>query len=345
MRSRPGALALPALASLVIVAQACSGKPEVSFAIAMPDDVRAQTAWFEIGVYRGASCEALAPLLANGVPDTATSRFAFARDTTPLPSTGELESGSYAFAGVARAGDCGVIAAACTVIDVDEKKTVTVELSPTAAPSGACGAGSVCAASRCVPAGDRNDPSVGAQCSLELLGAGPLASAAAGGGTTVSAPAIAATPNGFVIVYREIDPNGTTARVTILPIDTAGGSFDAMRPLLNGRCATSKETDGIGLVMNGVDGQIVLARSACSGKPGLELLSFASKPEVTVNPDFRSSDSPLAQRLVLSPGHVAARGPNASVIVFNEDGASRIATILPAAASRHRAAPSAARRA
>jgi hypothetical protein len=169
---------------------------------------------------------------------------------------------------------------------------------------------------------------VGAQCSLELLGAGPLANPVGGGGTLVSAPAIATTPSGFVIVYREIDPNGASARVTVLPVDPAGGALDATRPLLKGRCANSEETDGIGLVTNGGDGQIVLARSACGGKPGLELLSFSSKPEVTIDPKFLSSDSATAQKLSLSGGHVMATRSGGSVVVFTEDGASRIATVV-----------------
>jgi hypothetical protein len=178
-----------------------------------------------------------------------------------------------------------------------------------------------------VPANDNADPSVGARCSLELLGAGPLANPVGGGGTLVSAPAIAATPSGFVIVYREIDPNGASARVTVLPIDPAGGALAPTRPLLTGRCANSDEVDGVGLLMNGSDGQIVLARPACGASPGLELLGFSTKPDVTIDPNFRSSDSPTAQKLALSAGHVVAGRSGGGVVVFTEDGTARIATV------------------
>ena len=329
-RSPLGALLpLLALVTLVVVAPACKGKPQISFEIAVPNAVVQETVWLEIGAYRDASCGAVGPMLMNGVPDSASARVAFRRDSPAAPSLGDLDTGSYAFAAVAKADDCGVLATGCVEVNVGKVNSISISMTAGASPSGACGVGSVCEAARCVPANDNKNPSVGAQCSLELLGAGPLANPIGGAGTSVSAPAIASTPTGFVVAYREIESNGTSARVTVLPIDAAGGALDPTRPLLKGRCAGSEETDGVGLVMNGADGQIVLARSACSAKPGLELLSFKSKPEVTIDTNFRSSDSPTAQKLVLSGGHVAARGTGAGVVVFNEDGAGRIATIVP----------------
>jgi hypothetical protein len=323
-------LLVAVLVSVVVVAPACKGKTEVGLEIGIPSDVVEQTVWFEVGAFRDARCSALRPMLMDGVPEGATSRVAFRRQAdVPPPPVGDLKSGSYAFAAVARAEDCGVLAAGCVEVDVADVDKVAIPMDPEDGKSGACGLGAACQAARCVPANDNADPSVGAQCSLELLGAGPLANPVGGGGTLVSAPAIATTPSGFVIVYREIDPNGASARVTVLPVDPGGGALDATRPLLKGRCANSDETDGVGLVMNGSDGQIVLARSACGGRPGLELLTFTSKPQITIDPNFRSSDSPTAQKLTLSGGHVAATRPGNSVVVFTQDGASRIATVQP----------------
>jgi hypothetical protein len=42
-----------------------------------------------------------------------------------------------------------------------------------------------------------------------------------------------------------------------------------------------------------------------------------------------TADSPTSQKLVLSGGHVAARGAAASVVVFTDDGANRISTVVP----------------
>jgi hypothetical protein len=311
-----------------VIGPACKGKPEVGLEIALPSDVVPNTVWFEVGAFKDASCDAVGPMLMNGVPEGAATRVAFRRDEAQSPKFGDLATGKYAFGAVAKGEDCAVLATGCVEAEMGSTDKVAIGLVATDAPSGACGLGASCQAARCVPANDNADPSVGAQCSLELLGAGPLENPVGGGGTLVSAPAIATTPSGFVIVYREIDPNGASARVTVLPVDPAGGALDATRPLLKGRCANSDETDGIGLVTNGSDGQIVLARPACGGKPGLELLSFSSKPEVTIDPNFRSSDSLTAQKLALSGGHVAATRSGGSVVVFTEDGASRIATVV-----------------
>lgn len=319
-----------AVSSVGIVGPGCKGKPEVGLEIGVPNQVVPNVFWFEVSAYRDARCEAVAPMLMNGVPEGAATRIAFRRDEPKSPRFGDLATGKYAFAAVARAEDCAVLATGCVEAEMGSSDTVSINMAAADPPSGACGLGASCQAARCVPANDNADPSVGAHCSLELLGAGPLANPVGGGGTLVSAPAIATTPSGFVIVYREIDPNGASARVTVLPVDPAGGALDPTRPLLKGRCANSDETDGIGLMTNGSDGQIILARSACGGRPGLEMLSFTSKPEVAINPKFLSSDSPTAQKVVLSGGHVAAtRAGGAGVVVFTEDGASRIATVEP----------------
>lgn len=330
-----GSFVRPAIAiaglAITIFAPSCKGEQEVSFEIQVPSAVVADTVWFEVAAYKDARCGALAPMLMDGVPEGATKRIAFKKEqANAAPKIGDLATGSYAFAAVARGEDCGVLATGCTEAEMGDADNVTIPMAGADGKTGACGLGAACQAARCVPANDNADPSVGAACSLELLGAGPLANPVGGGGTLVSAPAIATTPAGFVIVYREIDPSGASARVTVLPIDPAGGALDATRPLLKGRCANSEETDGVGLVMNGVDGKIVLARSACGGRPGLELLSFTSKPQVTIDPNFRSSDSPTAQKLVLSGGHVAATRPGGSIVAFTEDGTTRIATLTPA---------------
>lgn len=319
-----GAGAIAAVASIT----SCKGTPEISFEIAVPKSLVSQTTWFEIAAYKDASCTALKPKLANGTPDGAAKRVAFRRDAKTTPKVGDMPSGKYAFAAVAKGDDCSVLATGCVEAEVPSTDSVSVPMSALDEPTGACGTGASCQAARCVPANDNANPSVGAGCSLELLGSGPLANPVGGGNTMVSAPSIAATPSGFVIVYREIDPNGASARITILPIDPAGGASDPQRPLLSGRCADSEETDGVGLLMNGGDGQIVLARSACGATPGLELLAFTSTPQITVDPNFHSSDSPAPSVLALSMGHVAAdRGDGTGVIAFIEDGQSRVATI------------------
>jgi hypothetical protein len=315
-----------ALLTVLATGAACRGKPKVGFEIGLPQDLVDTTAWFEIAAYRDASCSAVAPMLANGVPDGATVRIAFRRDDTTTPTVGDLPRGKYAFAAVAKDEECAILASGCTDAKVPDTDKVVVPMSETDEPTGGCGQGAACQAGRCVPANDNADPSVGAGCSLELLGSGPLATGG-GAGTLVSAPAIEATPSGFVVVYREVDPNGTTAKITILPIDPAGGALPPARPSLGNRCGTLTENDGVGLAMNGKDGVLMVARPSCGeSQGGLEVLAFDSKPEITT--EGASRLLPLtAASVSLSAGHVAANKPSASVLAFVEDGVANVAGV------------------
>lgn len=316
-----------ALRALVLVAAfgaACRGKPEIGFEIALPSALVDSAAWFEIGAFRDAKCSALGPMLAGGIPDGATARVAFARDEPNGPKIGDIPRASYAFGAVARDDQCAVIAIGCAEADVGKTDDVLVPMREVETPVGACGVGASCQAARCVPANDNADPSVGAGCSLELLGSGPLANPVGGGGTLVSAPAVAATPSGFVIVYREVDPNGAGARLTILPIDIGGGAPDPLRPGLPGRCANSDETDGVGVAIDGDRGMIALARAPCGTKPALELLNFETAPAVG---PFLVSTSPNDTRVLLSPSRPVAARASGNVVVYTEGGTARIANM------------------
>ena len=325
---------LAAIVAVVLAGGACSGKKNVGLEIQLDKALVADVVWFEVGAFRDASCTAVSPMLADGIPQAASGRVAFRRDARSTPVFGNLDRGKYAFAAVARAADCGVLATACSEVDVASADSVSLGMRATDAPSGACGKGAVCEAACCVPASDNQDPSVGTQCSLELLGAGPLA-LSLGAGSSLSAPAISSTPSGFVIAYKEIDSSGAAARITVLPIDPAGGALSPGTAALKGRCATD-ETDGVGLVLNAADGKLILARSACGSKPALEVLSFKTTPEVTINQAFLPAESSTVQRFALSNAHVIAAqsgsGSGSNVVVYTEDGAAKIASILPGAA-------------
>jgi len=215
-----------------LAGEACKGNRQVGLNITVPADLVDTTAWFEIGAFRDGSCDSLLPLLGNGVPQGATSRVAFRRDDTATPVFGDIPNAKYAFAAVARDETCGVLATGCQEYDVNKVDTVAITLSAsTDSTLGKCPEGASCQAAKCVPANDNSDPSVGANCSLELIGAGPLAAPVGGQGTLVSAPAIVPTTTGFTIAYREIDPNGgSEAKLTILPIDLGGGALQPERP-------------------------------------------------------------------------------------------------------------------
>lgn len=322
-----------ALAFCLAAGAACKGSRDVALEITLPSDLVSTTVWFEVGAYKDASCAAVLPMLANGVPEGATARVAFRRQDASGPKFGDIPNGKYVFAAVARDEECAVLAMGCNEEDVGDTSKVAIRMDAIDEPSGKCTVGAVCQAAKCVPANDNSDPSVGAGCSLELLGAGPLVNSAGGQGTLMSAPAIATTSTGFVIVYRELDPNGGGARIILLPIDSAGGALTPEKPGLPDRCATSDETDGLGLVMRNDDtGMIALARAPCGGKPALELLNFTATidgaPGVTLG-KFLVSTSPRDTRVTLGAARASALRPGGGLVVFSEGGVGRIANMDP----------------
>jgi hypothetical protein len=322
-----------ALAVCFVLGAACNGNRDVGLEITLPSDLVSTTAWFEVGAFKDARCAAVGPMLASGVPEGATARVAFRREDTMGPKFGDIPNGTYAFAAVARDEECTVLARGCKEVDVGDTDRVAIRMDAADEPTGKCPQGASCQAAKCVPANDNTDPSVGAGCSLELLGAGPLVNAAETEGTLMSAPAIAATTAGFMIVYRQLDPNGGGARLILLPIDSAGGALGPEKPTLPGRCAGSDETDGIGLVVNGEDGMIAIARSACDGKPALELLNFKTTsdlaPGLPTIGRFLVSSSPTGVRVALGPARASALRPGGGLVVFSEGGVARIAHMDP----------------
>src|SRR5436305_1630365 len=72
-------------------------------------------------------------------------------------------------------------------------------------------------------------PTVGAGCSLVLLGAGPFADPLVTSGGLASAPGVAPTDTGFLVAYREYDPFSGAARLTVVPVDQGGGALPAQQ--------------------------------------------------------------------------------------------------------------------
>jgi hypothetical protein len=315
----------------VAVGAACKG--EIGLELKVPHDVRAKTAWFEIGGYKDGHCDALLPMLSNGLPEGATARVAF-KPNDPVPKLGQMPNGKYAMAAVARGDSCEVLASGCNDQDLGSTGSLTIDLhAETEDGSGKCSKNASCQAVQCVPANDNGNPSVGAGCSLELIGAGPLAKPAGGEGTEVSAPAIAATSIGFVIVYREADPSGSGARITILPIDRSGGSLAPQRPPLPNPCSNASQTDGVGLIVNKDAALMALAKPPCGAKPELQLLNFTAIPDsndsLAVGKFFVSA-SPNGDKVTLGAARSSALVGGQNLVVFAESGQGRIAHMDPA---------------
>ncbi|WP_394827039.1 hypothetical protein [Pendulispora albinea] len=307
----PCVFLVAACAIAVVGGAACDRKPEVSFTLRAPAGIRDQTAWYEIGVFANAACPT-DEQLAAGIPIAgATARAAFRRDSPTRPAIGDLARGSYAFAAVAKGENCSVLAAGCTSVDVGDSHDVTIALNVKNPPSPGCGEGTVCTNAQCAPSNDNGQPSVGAGCSLELLGAGPLGNPLGLSGTIVSQPAIVPTERGFLIAYREYDAIQGLSRLTFIPLDPGGGMGRITTKDLPGRCATSEEADAVGLAyapgQGGQAGQglAVVARATCNEKSGFDLFNLDSSGTVTKSAEDTSASFNGA-KLALSPAHAVA---------------------------------------
>lgn len=332
-----------ALALLFVLGVACQGSSDLALEITVPGDLVSKTKWFEVAAYRDTRCKALGPMLLNGLPEGLTARAAFEKDPKKSPPVfGKIPNGQYAFGAVARDKDCTVLARGCTEEpDVSDASKIVIELEEAKGETGKCPTGTSCQAARCVPANDNQDPSVGAGCSLELLGAGALLHVAEGG-ALMSAPAIAPTSTGFIIAYRENAGIGGAARLILLPVDAAGGLYGADKRDLNTSqgpilqdCAREAETDGIGLVTEGENGMLVIANSCgrldrAEGSvegPMLQLVPFDVKEDGKNLVAFASTNflTPTSVPAKLGAARSAVGGMAAALTVYTEDGTAKIA--------------------
>lgn len=301
--ARAGAAALLAVLALILL-QACRKRPNVSVVVDVPSSIADATKWVEIGAYGGVSCNALAPLLPGGIPpEGAAARVAF-EPTRPSPPLGDLPKAKYAFAAVGKDASCGVIAIGCRDVDVRVDTSVDIPLVATQG-AGPCPAGASCLEARCVPGADNGDPALGANCSMELVGAGPLGDPLIVAGGVVSAPAIAANASGFVVAYREYDPFGGQARVTLIQIDNGGGATPLPVTVLPDRCPSGDESDAIGLAFSPdfAAGLAAVSRAPCNPKPtGIDFLQLDGNGNVASS-GFEGKGS---LRRILSPAHALA---------------------------------------
>ncbi|WP_394837849.1 hypothetical protein LVJ94_13135 [Pendulispora rubella] len=301
--------AWPLVALASFADTACNRKPELSFTLHVPDGVRDQATWYEVGVFADAACPSGAQLSA-GIPTTGTrARVAFRSGTKTPPAIGDLPRGTYAFAAVAKKDDCTVLATGCSSLDVGDANEVSITLKAKETPSGACGEGTVCTNAQCTPSTDNDQPSVGAGCSLELVGAGPLGNPLGSAGTIMSYPAIVPTEKGFLVAYREYDAIQGRSRLTFAPIDSGGGLGTLVTQDLPDRCNTAEEADAVGLAYEKDRGLAVVARALCNDKAGFDLLAVDAAGTITKQ-GAETGAFVASARLSLSSAHAVAKAPS-----------------------------------
>lgn len=297
---------------------ACNKKPTLSFSLDVPGDVASRAAWYEIGAFAGTTCPPSSQF-AGGLPAGYSARVSFAANSKNPPGIDTLTRSTYAFAGVARADDCSVIGVGCTVVDVANADSVSIPLRVNDPPSGACSGGSICKNAQCITSSDNGDPSIGAGCSLDLLGAGPFADPYQPSGILTSAPVVVAVDDGFIVGYREYDPNLGEARLALLPIDSSGGPGPVHFETLE-TCADVDESDALGMAFSGENGLVVSARPNCSGSGGFDLFELAKDTSIVpggygvVTSDIGTSS------ITLSNAHAVAPAPSGFYVAFSKDG-------------------------
>lgn len=305
---------------LVAVMGGACGDPDVSVMVSIPKGAGAK--WVEIGAFSGGVCPPIGEL-AGGLPNAGmVARVAF--DAASPKPMGHLPAASYGFAAVARAEDCSVLATGCAVVDVTRARDISISLASSSGGDAAkCTSGEVCLDARCVPPSGVDDPSFGQGCTMELVGAGPLPNAVAGG-PQISAPAVVAAGDGFVIGYMETLSSGGS-RVTLVPIDADGGALQATAPFPLKHCKSDTLAYGGDALLLSLasmtDGLVAVSHPPCT-QGGLDLIgaksdgSFGALTFAT----FASSD------LRLSTHALAPASGAAYVVAFRENGTSKLTT-------------------
>lgn len=293
----------------------------MSFEILLPSAVADAAQWMELGVLPGA-CPAPAQLAAGIPPTGAVVRLAFQKGDASPPAIGDLKKASYAFAAAARGADCSVLATGCTVVDVTQARDVSITMTATATPTGACSASETCSSGRCAPSTNPDDPGIGAGCSMELVGAGPFGVPIDDSGDTASAPALAVTETGFLVAYREYSQGDGVARLTVGAIDEGGALTVPTPTMLPGQCPGQDESDAVGLAYLGGTGIVLSARPSCGqgASAGLDALQVDASGNVQ-----KTTFDPTADSLGLSDAHaVTLTGASSGWLAYLDNGASAV---------------------
>jgi hypothetical protein len=297
----------------------CASAPKATFELDVPQSIATQSAWYEVGLF-GHGCPA-ETLLQGGIPLQGTiDRLAFAAGTTSPPGVGTIPNGSYGLAAVARASDCSVIAAGCSTYQVSRGGTLSVSLSAVrGAPLGACGTGAACDHAACVPVADAGASSLGASCSLAIVGQGPLADPLNQDSTLLSPPAIAATSTGFLLAYREFDPMTAETRLTTIALDQNGGASPPRQSTIGSGCTSAPQTDAVGLAFSGGQGLVALAQPGCPASDGSGATSGGVEL-IAVDEAGSVGSSAFAQQggddMTLAPAHALAATSAGPVLSF-----------------------------
>lgn len=249
----------------------CASKPEVKIVLLDPcadsgQSFREAASYAEFVVYKN-RCPT-DETLAAGKTDGAVYKSTVAADGK-LPEVGDLGKGKYGFAALMRDENCSVIGFGCTEADMDTIREVRAAVrawtnpctdsqcdlcTPLSGPG--CDPPKTCSAGRCI---EEDAPS----CDLTVVAGGALPEPATAT-ARLTGPAIVATPDGYVIAYREQDAAGTTLSANVMGLSDNGTLKPPSKFNLGG-CTGVEMKDGIGIAYSGNGGLAATSLPNCGG--------------------------------------------------------------------------------
>jgi hypothetical protein len=255
-----------ALLSALGLLTGCRKSAPLAFRVSLPPEAKDTAKFIEIGAFQNLTCATVGRSIAGGIPEGASARVAWATSGVS-GALGDLPSGNYAFAALAKSGTCTVVAAGCTEIALKDSTNVAVRTEAVTGGAGTCETDARCTVGRCVPT------ATAGECSMVLLGAGPLApklGSTLDAHVQVASPAITAKEDGFLVGYTEFVANAESDAIvwaSALPIGFNGAPGPADHQILEQRCRSSPQVDSVGLALSPASEAVslfALARNPCA---------------------------------------------------------------------------------
>ncbi len=309
----------------------CAEKPEIKIGLRDPcldingTAFREAGAYTEFVVFRN-GCPADDELKA-GRTDGAVFRSVVPIDGN-LPDVGDLDKVKYGFAALVRNESCGVVGFGCTAANLEDVREVRIAVcdwsaqTQDGAPTCACdvlsGPGcespKICDKGSCVKSGECViDDGDLKGCPLTIAASGPLP-APADSSSILSGPGLVATPDGFVVAFREMSSGGDKGQVKLVGLSDCGApGVRAAVDLASNKltCSGGASSDGVGIAFSDDTGLAAASLPNCGKGGGVLLMPFDSKGDLHTSPSGPRNVA-FEKFTMVSPTGAAAAGAGPS---------------------------------